>query len=46
MQKWGAEHVTVGSENIPIWLRDTIPSFAAVNGGNVKWAMNERILMC
>ena len=40
------EHVTVGFENIPIWLRDMTSSFVAIGSGKVKWAVNECILMC
>jgi hypothetical protein len=36
MQKRVVEHVTEGFENIPIWLRDTISSFAAFDGDEVK----------
>jgi hypothetical protein len=35
----------MGFEIIPIWLRDMISSFMAIDGDEVKWAVNERILM-
>jgi hypothetical protein len=46
MRKRVVEHVTVGFENIPIWPRDTISSFVAVDYVKVKWAVNECILIC
>jgi hypothetical protein len=46
MRERVVEHVTVGFENIPIWLRGTISSFVAVDDGEVEWAMNECIFMC
>ncbi len=46
MQEWVVEHVAMGFEDIPVWLGDTILSFPAVDSSKVKWAMNERILMC
>jgi hypothetical protein len=46
MRKRVVEYVTVGFENILIWMRDTISGFAAVDSGKVKWAVNEHIFMC
>jgi hypothetical protein len=45
-RKWVVEHVAMGLEDVPIWLGDTISSFPAVDSGKVKWAMDERIVMC
>ncbi len=44
--EWIVEHITIGSEDVPIWLGDTISSFPAVDSGEFKRAMDERILMC
>ncbi len=45
-RKWVVEHVAMGFEDVPILLGDTISSFLAVDSGKVKWAMDERIVMC
>jgi hypothetical protein len=40
------EHVYMRLENVPAGLRDTIPCFPAVDGGELKGVMDESVEVC
>ena len=44
-RKWVVEHSTMGFEDVPIWLGDTISSFPTVDSSKVKRAMDKCIVM-
>jgi hypothetical protein len=37
--------VTMGFENVPVGLTNSVPTFAMIDGRKVKWAMNVRVQM-
>jgi hypothetical protein len=42
---WVVKHFGLGSKDIPVGLTYPVPTFPAINSGEVKWAMDVCICM-